>query len=448
MPREMGAYQYHQPLDPHSHKPSSSSSKNPGSFLSKPVCAWLACGFLSLALLHLLCCSPAGNQRAAFVSPLLNYINNTYSFVSSEGAKRCNYSEGQWVWTPGHARRYNATQCDVKESHDCIRNGRPDTGYLDWRWQPAGSSSCALPAFDARAFLSAMRGKHVAFIGDSMARNQAQSLVCLLRAAFPSRLLHRDEGRQQKHNFWRYAFPAHDVRVSFYWNPFLVRATGKAEDESVPYNHVHLDQAGDRWGADADTIDVAVLAAGHWLLNGAIYYNGSEVIGAHNAPAEMNYTGIGYAWPLKMVYRTAVERLSSAAGDGRSRPRTLVLATFSPAHFDGSPTDSPTACTKMEPYKEGEKEVDWVCKEVRDIVYDEAEAAKARSGAATRVEVLDVTKLATMRPDGHPGVYMNRDPFKHGVPDKIYSDCLHFCLPGPVDTFNEILLQILMRNRR
>jgi xyloglucan O-acetyltransferase len=35
-----------------------------------------------LALLHLLCCSPAGNQRPAF-SPLLSYINNTYSFVSS-----------------------------------------------------------------------------------------------------------------------------------------------------------------------------------------------------------------------------------------------------------------------------------------------------------------------------------------------------------------------------
>jgi xyloglucan O-acetyltransferase len=348
------------------------------------------------------------------------------------------------VWAPGHARRYNGSQCDVKESHDCIRNGRPDTGYLDWRWQPAGGpSSCPLPAFDAGAFLSAVRGKHVAFIGDSMARNQAQSLVCLLSAAFPSRLLRRDE--EKKHTFWRYAFPARDVTVSFYWTPFLVRATGKAEDESVPYSHVHLDQPGDRWAADAGTIDVAVLAAGHWLLNGAIYYSGGEVVGAHNAPAGLNYTGVGYARPLRMVYRKAVERLSSSESDGR--PRTLVLATFSPAHFDGSPIDSPTACTRMEPYREGEKEVAWICKEVRDIVYDEAEAARARGASATRVEVLDVTKLATMRPDGHPGVYMNRDPFKHGVPDKIYSDCLHFCLPGPVDTFNEILLQILRKRR-
>ena len=179
------------------------------------------------------------------------------------------------MWAPGHARRYNATECNVKERQDCIRNGRPDTGYLDWRWQPAGG--CPLPAFDAGAFLSAVRGKHVAFIGDSIARNQAESLFCLLGAAFPSRLVHRGAGRR-KHNFWRSAFPAHGVTVSFYWNPFIVKATGKPEDESVRESHVHLDTPGDGWGADADTIDVAVLGASHWLLNGAIYYNGSEAI--------------------------------------------------------------------------------------------------------------------------------------------------------------------------
>ena len=75
---EMGAS--YQPLDPHNHhKP---STKDPPCFLSKPVYTLLACGFISLALLHLLCCSPAGTQRPAF-SPLLQNINNTYSFVSS-----------------------------------------------------------------------------------------------------------------------------------------------------------------------------------------------------------------------------------------------------------------------------------------------------------------------------------------------------------------------------
>jgi hypothetical protein len=261
--------------------------------------------------------------------------------------------------------------------------------------------------------------------------------------------LYRDTGPgPRKHNFWRYAFPDYDVRVSFYWYPFLVRATGKAEDERVPYNHVHLDQPGDRWAADADTIDVAVLAAAHWLLNGAIYYNGSVVIGAHNAPAEMNYTSIGYAWPLRVAYRAAVERLMSTAAGGR--PRSVVLATFSPSHFEGKSTSDPTACAKTEPYKEGENDMEWLYREVRDIVYDEANAARARSGndSATRIKVLDVSKLASMRPDGHPGLYMHDHPFANGkTTEGMYSDCLHSCLPGPVDTFNEILLQILRKRR-
>uniref|UniRef100_A0A0D3GPA6 Trichome birefringence-like C-terminal domain-containing protein n=1 Tax=Oryza barthii TaxID=65489 RepID=A0A0D3GPA6_9ORYZ len=97
-----------------------------------------------------------------------------------------------------------------------------------------------------------------------------------------------------------------------------------------------------------------------------------------------------------------------------------------------------------------EKELEWVFREIRDVVYDvAAEARRGGGGGETtvRIEVLDVTKLASMRPDGHPGVYMNRDPFANGVDENMFSDCLHFCLPGPVDTFNEILVQLLKKWR-
>uniref|UniRef100_A0A0D9WXD2 Uncharacterized protein n=1 Tax=Leersia perrieri TaxID=77586 RepID=A0A0D9WXD2_9ORYZ len=79
----MGGYQ--QALDPDNQKPS--CSKNHGYFLSKPFFVWLTCGFLSLAVLHLFCCVPTGNGRATF-SPLMQYLNNTYSFVSEVYASR------------------------------------------------------------------------------------------------------------------------------------------------------------------------------------------------------------------------------------------------------------------------------------------------------------------------------------------------------------------------
>ncbi|XP_066369462.1 xyloglucan O-acetyltransferase 1-like [Miscanthus floridulus] len=436
----------HEPLHPHMQMKTSSSSKggSHGYFVPRPVCAWLVCGFVALALLHVLCCTPPGTQEAV-LSPLLQYVDDTYNFVSS-GPQSCNYTEGRWVYAPGHARRYNATECHVKDSHNCIRNGRPDTGYLDWRWQPA-AAGCRLPAFSARAFLSAVRGKHVAFVGDSMSRNQAQSLVCLLvGAGVPHRVVYRDAD-PHKFNLWRYAFPTHGVTVSFYSAPFIARATGKAlnGNDSLPQNmnHVHLDALDDRWVADADTMDVVVLSIAHWPLNGAIYYNNSARIGHHNHQELSASEEIGYAWPMKVAYRMALDRLSSGG-----RPRTVVIATLSPGHFEGNTLT--TMCPRKEPYKEGEKEPHHLEMELVRLVYEEAQAARARNGegGGARVEVLDVTKLAVMRPDGHPGLYMHRDPFAHGGPQPwMPSDCLHFCLPGPVDTFNEILQQILRKKR-
>jgi hypothetical protein len=348
-------------------------------------------------------------------------------------SESCDYSVGRWVWAPGHARRYNGAECNVKGSRDCIHNGRPDTGYLDWRWQPAG---CLLPALDASAFLSEMRGKHLAFVGDSMARNMAESLLCLLSAASPYRLVHQD----QEH-FRRLAFPTHDVTVSVYWAPFLARATGRSVNYTVPYDTVRLDAVADRWSADADSMDVVVINAGHWFWGGkALYLNGSEVIGTH-MNEELNHTEIGMFRPFREALRTSLERLSSG------RPRTVVSTTLSPSHFDGKPYNDPTACTNKKPYEEGEKELGSNENELRSIVYEETEAVMSTKRNGVMFEVLDVTKLAWLRPDGHPGPYMNPDPFAHGVPERMQTDCLHSCLPGPVDTFNDILLQILAKRR-
>ncbi|CAM0885239.1 unnamed protein product [Alopecurus aequalis] len=400
----------------------------PKSYVSpRAVFAWLVCAALCLALLHLLCCSPHG-------APVLQYITSTYNQAAAS-MHDCDYSEGQWVSAPGHARRYNATECNVKESENCIRNGRTDTGFLDWRWQP---SSCQLPDFDAAKFLAAVRGKHIVFFGDSMARNQAESLICLLGASFPYHLVYRDPV-PGIHRFWRWAFPSHNVTVSTYWAPFLVRATGTSEHYDMPYNSVYLDELAERWSADADTMDVAVVTIGHWFWKPSIFYNGSEVLGTHLLP-KFKHTEIGLLSPYREVIRMTIRRLVSSSGQ---TGRTVVVSTFSPPHFEKS-WDDPTTCARRQPYREGEKEVDTIHAELRSIVKEETSAA--RKGDGTRVEVMDVTKLATMRPDGHPSVYMNRNPFARGR-KRLPSDCLHFCLPGPVDTFNEILLQLLTKRR-
>ncbi|KAH0699171.1 hypothetical protein KY290_013985 [Solanum tuberosum] len=58
-----------------------------------------------------------------------------------------------------------------------MKYGRPDTDFLKWKWKP---DRCELPIFDAHQFLEFVRGKSLAFVGDSVARNHMQSLICLL----------------------------------------------------------------------------------------------------------------------------------------------------------------------------------------------------------------------------------------------------------------------------
>lgn len=63
-----------------------------------------------------------------------------------------------------------------------------------------------------------------------------------------------------------------------------------------------------------------------------------------------------------------------------------------------------------------------------------------------KVEYLNITRLSAYREDAHPSVYMQLfkdvDP-KARDPERS-SDCLHWCLPGVPDVWNQILYGYIM----
>lgn len=92
-------------------------------------------------------------------------------------SESCDIFDGEWV-PDEDIPVYTNNTCRWIESHqNCMANGRPDTGYIYWKWSP---KACELPRFDARKFLGMMRDKSWAFVGDSITRNQLQSFLCLL----------------------------------------------------------------------------------------------------------------------------------------------------------------------------------------------------------------------------------------------------------------------------
>lgn len=91
---------------------------------------------------------------------------------------------GNWVYSSA-GPLYSNNSCPVlSQMQNCQGNGRPDKDYENYRWKP---TKCNLPRLDPKKFLELMRGKTLAFIGDSVARNQMESMLCILwQASIPS----------------------------------------------------------------------------------------------------------------------------------------------------------------------------------------------------------------------------------------------------------------------
>ncbi|KAB2069729.1 hypothetical protein ERO13_A08G099910v2 [Gossypium hirsutum] len=117
--------------------------------------------------------------RAPYVEPpvLVGISENEDHIHLDVITEKCDLFKGDWIPNPS-GPSYTNESCPWIENHqNCMKNGRPDFGYLYWKWKP---HDCQLPRFNAERFLELMRSKTWALIGDSISRNHAQSLLCML----------------------------------------------------------------------------------------------------------------------------------------------------------------------------------------------------------------------------------------------------------------------------
>lgn len=65
------------------------------------------------------------------------------------------------------------------------------------------------------------------------------------------------------------------------------------------------------------------------------------------------------------------------------------------------------------------------------------------------VQMINITQLSEYRKEGHPSIYRKQwEPLKEeqiSNPES-YSDCIHWCLPGVPDVWNELLYAYLFNN--
>lgn len=111
------------------------------------------------------------------------YIHNQHNynyedpFITSSSSSKCDLFNGEWIPNMDAPYYTNETCWVIQEHQNCMKYGRPDTEFMKWKWKPDG---CELPVFDPFKFLEIVKDKTLAFVGDSVARNHMQSLICLL----------------------------------------------------------------------------------------------------------------------------------------------------------------------------------------------------------------------------------------------------------------------------
>ncbi|CAI5475048.1 unnamed protein product [Closterium sp. Yama58-4] len=360
----------------------------------------------------------------------------------------CDLYHGSWQPDLDPPLYTNNTCATISQHQNCQGNGRPDSAYERWRWRPGGREECgALPRFDAVEFMHVMRGKSVLFVGDSVARNHMESLVCLLSQVETPNL------RGSK-NLIRMVFPRAKVTIARIWSAWLVHESPDPPPSALPsapakLPRLHLEKTWEKWFGDVGRYDVVVLCTGHWFVTPALFVVGGRV----DIQVPLNNTAA-----FSIAIRTVFADVAAAV---KANPKQLfVFRTYSPDHYEGGQWNTGGSCAGLaEPrgsnYTYENTYGNTVYNEQK-AAYNEAIKELGGDDYKWRFSLMDIMPSAGVRVDGHPGPYrglnstagLEKHWKKH--PDSKYpppQDCLHWCLPGPIDSWNVFLLQLIKRHR-
>ncbi|KAL3525645.1 hypothetical protein ACH5RR_014017 [Cinchona calisaya] len=371
--------------------------------------------------------SPETEPKGPSSSIKNEFNNTTNSSKLADEEKSCDLFTGEWVQIPEAPYYTNATCYGIEDHQNCMKYGRPDTGFLKWRWKPDG---CELPIFDPHQFLGLVRGKSIAFVGDSVARNHMLSLMCLLsRVVYPLDV--STTNVENKH----WVYKDYNFNISLFWAPYLVRSERTdLNDVTRPFN-LYLDEFDKNWTSKIEGYDYIIISAGQWFFRPTIFYENGTLIGCLACKQE-NVTQLTMHFSYEKAFRTAFRAINSLTNfKGVTFLRTIV-----PSHFEGGVWDQGGDCVRKRPLMRNETVLADYNSEFRRIQLEELRIAREQGrDRGLRFRLFDATQAMLLRPDGHPSKY------GHWPNEKVTNDCVHWCLPGPIDTWNDFLQELIKR---